>query len=89
MIKNKNGEEYRISKPNPLMKYQDLWSIYTLHNFFWDETIEENKKQTSKKIEEVLKEEEEVEKVLKEEVEEVLEEKVKEVLEEERRDKKG
>jgi hypothetical protein len=66
MIKNKNGEEYKISKPNPLMKYQDLWNIYTLHNFFWNETIEENKKQIKEninKINEQIEEKEEIEEI--------------------------
>lgn len=45
MIKNKNGQEYKISKPNPLMKYQELWSLYTIHNFFWNEKVEKNIKE--------------------------------------------
>lgn len=31
-IKNKNGTEYQIRKPNPLMKNQDVWDNYTTHN---------------------------------------------------------
>lgn len=37
MIKHKNGEEYQLRKPNPLMKEQDIWEEYILHNFNWNE----------------------------------------------------
>lgn len=57
MIKNKNGQEYKISKPNPLMKYQDLWNLYTIHNFFWNEKVEKNIKEIiEKEIIEIEKE---------------------------------
>jgi len=83
MIKNKNGEEYKISKPNPLMKFQELWSIYTLHNFFWNETIEKNKniKQIKEKINEIEKEEIKPDLEVKEEIKPELE--IKEEIKEE------
>ena len=31
-IKNKNGEDYRLKKPNPLMKNQDNWTSFTVYN---------------------------------------------------------
>jgi len=37
MIKNKDGKEYKISSPNPLMRFQELWKEYTTYNFFWEE----------------------------------------------------
>jgi hypothetical protein len=43
-IKNKDGTEYSLRKPNPLMKYQDAWSDFKLHNMNFDaKTIEANR----------------------------------------------
>lgn len=44
MIKNKDGNQYRISRPNPLMKNQELWEIYTTHNFVWESIIIKSEK---------------------------------------------
>jgi hypothetical protein len=43
MIKNKDGNQYKISRPNPLMKNQDLWEIYTTHNFVWESIVIKSK----------------------------------------------
>ena len=32
VIKNKDGSEYKLSKPNPHMKNQLLWDSFELHN---------------------------------------------------------
>jgi hypothetical protein len=53
MIKNKNGKEYKVSKPNPLMKFQELWEKYTIHNFFWQELKEINFFKETKKEEKI------------------------------------
>jgi len=41
-IKNKDGSIYELRKPNPLMKHQELWKDFQLHNFnFKKETVED------------------------------------------------
>lgn len=40
-IKNKNGEDYKIRKPNPLMKNQDNWSNFTVYNMEMNGSIVE------------------------------------------------
>jgi hypothetical protein len=80
MIKNKNGKEFKISKPNPIMKFQELWEKYTIHNFFWEEFKETNlfkKSKNIKDIKEKIKEKEEEEEI-KEQIEEQIEEQEKE-----------
>jgi len=44
-IKNKDGSEYSLRKPNPLMKYQDTWSDFKLHNMNFDAKILEAARQ--------------------------------------------
>lgn len=44
-IKNKDGSIFTLSKPNPVMRQQDLWddgSQFILHNFKYDEVILHN-----------------------------------------------
>ena len=45
VIKNKNGTEYKLRGPNPIMVKQDIWENFELHNMkFNEETIESNNK---------------------------------------------
>lgn len=45
VIKNKNGTEYKLRGPNPIMIKQDIWEGFELHNMnFHEETIESNNK---------------------------------------------
>lgn len=53
VIKNKNGSEYKLRGPNPIMKEQDIWADFQLHNMQFHEEIRENstnKQKVSKKI---------------------------------------
>lgn len=34
-LKNKDGTIYKLSSPNPVMKKQEIWSSFTLHNMKW------------------------------------------------------
>lgn len=36
MIKNKDGTIYKLKGPNPLMKEQDQWNKFKIHNFNWE-----------------------------------------------------
>jgi hypothetical protein len=36
-IKKKDGTDFRLQGPNPIMTEQELWDKYTLHNFASDE----------------------------------------------------
>ena len=44
MLKNKDGQPYKLSHPNPLMKNQELWNAKNIifHNQYGKETIIEN-----------------------------------------------
>jgi len=93
VIKNKDGSEYKLSKPNPHMKNQLLWDSFELHNMNFEnikELIKKNKVEIKEKVEEKAEEEEEEEVVeIKEKVEEVeveellVKKEVKEVAKEE------
>ena len=50
VIKNKNGSEYRLKGPNPIMKNQNLWDNFEIHNMNFDETIDHFKKTTNKTV---------------------------------------
>lgn len=36
-LKNKDGSEYKLQGPNPMMKNQDLWAGFVVHNMEWSE----------------------------------------------------
>ncbi len=79
VIKNKDGSEYKLSKPNPHMKNQLLWDSFELHNMNFENIkglIKKNKVEI-KKIEIEEAEEIEVEEKVKAEVKEVKVEEVK------------
>lgn len=42
VIKNKNGSEYKLRGPNPIMIQQDLWENFQLHNMQFQEEHREN-----------------------------------------------
>ena len=50
VIKNLDGSEYKLKGPNPIMKTQNLWDEFQIHNMNFDEIIDkfknENKKTT-------------------------------------------
>lgn len=80
VIKNKDGSEYKLKRPNPLMKSQLLWDYFELHNMNFEEIkdlikkpqILNNKKEESKKI--IIEEEKETKtKTETEEIEEIEE----------------
>jgi hypothetical protein len=86
VIKNKDGSEYKLSKPNPHMKNQLLWDSFELHNMNFENIkglIKKNKieiKENIQELEELVKQEKELE-VVKKEVKEAIKE-VKEVIKE-------
>lgn len=53
-IKNKDGSVYKLRSPNPIMKVQDIWSGFELHNMDFQEeketTEQKNQKPASKKL---------------------------------------
>ena len=54
-IKNKDGSVYKLRSPNPIMKVQDVWSGFEVHNMSFQEQTEscengEPKKKLTKKI---------------------------------------
>lgn len=71
VIKNKDGSEYKLSKPNPHMKNQLLWDSFELHNMNFENIkglIKKNKveiKKTEVRIEETK--EEAIEEIIKKE----------------------
>jgi DNA-binding protein YbaB len=89
VIKNKDGSEYKLSKPNPHMKNQLLWDRFELHNMNFENIkglIKKNKVEIKEKVEEVeeleeLVEQEEELEVVKKEIKEAIKE-VKEVIKE-------
>jgi hypothetical protein len=42
MIKNKDGTTFKLKGPNPLMKEQDQWGKFVIHNFRWKPEIKSN-----------------------------------------------
>lgn len=50
VIKNLDGSEYKLKGPNPIMKTQNLWDEFEIHNMNFEEIIDkfknENKKTT-------------------------------------------
>jgi hypothetical protein len=60
-IKNKDGTIFQLQKPNPIMKDQEFWNDYILHNFNGEETIAIEQPQPPKKkyqnIEEIIPQE--------------------------------
>ena len=82
VIKNKDGSEYKLSKPNPHMKNQLLWDSFELHNMNF-ETIKELIKKNKVEIKEIVVEEAEEEEEVEEEKIKAIEEEVKEVVKEE------
>ena len=49
VIKNKDGTPYTLRGPNPLMKEQDLWAEFQLHNMeFSEQVITNNNKEIVK-----------------------------------------
>lgn len=87
VIKNKDGSEYKLSKPNPHMKNQLLWDSFELHNMNFEtikELIKKNKVEIKEIVVEEAEEEEEVEEVkikaIEEEVKEVVKEEIKEEI---------
>jgi hypothetical protein len=42
-IKNKDGTVYKINGPNPLLKEQDNFKNFVLHNFKWEPEVHEKK----------------------------------------------
>jgi len=87
VIKNKDGSEYKLSKPNPHMKNQLLWDSFELHNMNFEnikELIKKNKVEIKEiEVEEAEEIEVEEEEVKAEEVK-VQEVKVQEVKVEEK-----
>lgn len=53
-IKNKDGSVYKLRSPNPIMKVQDIWSGFEVHNMDFQQQTESNSatvaKPQSKKI---------------------------------------
>jgi len=68
VIKNKNGTEYKVKQPNPIMKEQEVWSDFTLHNMEFDKDLVANEQNAPKLqkpklklgIEKTLKKEKEI-----------------------------
>lgn len=48
VIKNKNGSEYKVRQPNPIMKNQEVWNDFVLHNMDFDGNVVENAEQKTK-----------------------------------------
>ena len=48
VIKNKNGSEYKVRQPNPIMKNQEVWNDFVLHNMDFDGNVVENAEQQEK-----------------------------------------
>lgn len=38
-LRNKNGSVYRLSGPNPVMKTQETWGSYKVHNMQWEDEV--------------------------------------------------
>lgn len=48
VIKNKDGSEYKLRGPNPIMKTQNLWEHFEIHNMDFQEVIDHFKKNHNK-----------------------------------------
>lgn len=48
VIKNKDGSEYTLRKPNPIMKTQNLWDEFEIHNMNFNEIIDQIKNHQKK-----------------------------------------
>lgn len=47
MLKNKDGTPYKLNAPNPIMKTQEIWEGFTIHNMKWEgEKVKDNQKVT-------------------------------------------
>ena len=53
VIKNKNGTVYKVRGPNPLMKTQDVWDDFILHNMKFDPEIIKNQSIQPKKTKKI------------------------------------
>lgn len=53
VIKNKNGSEYKLRGPNPIMIQQDLWENFQLHNMQFHEECRENTTNIIKSIKKI------------------------------------
>jgi hypothetical protein len=40
---NKDGTVYKLDGPNPVMKNQDVWSDFTIHNMNWKSEVQPDK----------------------------------------------
>lgn len=52
-IKNKDGTIFQLQKPNPMMKNQELWDDYVIHNFNEEPAAIEQPKKKYQNIEEI------------------------------------
>lgn len=52
-IKNKDGSVYKIRGPNPIMKEQDIWNDFTLHNMNFDHETLQNQIYPTKKTKKI------------------------------------
>jgi hypothetical protein len=52
-IKNKDGTIFQLQKPNPIMKDQEFWDDYILHNFNGETAAIERPKKKYQNIEEI------------------------------------
>lgn len=48
VILNKDGSEYKLRGPNPIMKSQNLWDNFEIHNMNFDEVVDFFKKTSNK-----------------------------------------
>ena len=42
VLKNKDGSVYRLRGPNLLLKEQNVWTKYTIHNMRWNPVVQED-----------------------------------------------
>lgn len=52
-IKNKDGTIFQLQKPNPIMKNQEFWNDYILHNFNEESVVIEKPKKKYQNIQEI------------------------------------
>jgi hypothetical protein len=46
-LRNKDGSVYKLSGPNPIMKSQEIWDKYVIHNMEWQPEKSEDKTQVN------------------------------------------
>lgn len=46
-LRNKDGSLYTLAKPNPVMKTQEIWEGYQVHNMQWDGETAKDTNQTA------------------------------------------